>query len=174
MTQAALTDEQCQEATDAFRQHGTQAGAALALGLARTTFQCRLYTAAQRGFLGFDPVLPGFTVSETVTRQNAEGDIVGRTIRQRKEHGETFKLPEGHRIKGVSALIDPDGRTIAQWVKTKESAEQQAIAERFALNTSIERGTQSIRISEPPRLAGPIYESDIMSIPVVITYDVLP
>lgn len=49
-----------------------------------------------------------------------------------------------------------------------------AIAERFALNTYIERGTQRIRISEPPRLAGPIYESDIMSIPVVVTYDVLP
>ena len=49
-----------------------------------------------------------------------------------------------------------------------------AIAERFALNTIVERGTQRIRVSEPPMVAGEIIEPDIMSMPVVIRYDVLP
>ena len=49
-----------------------------------------------------------------------------------------------------------------------------AIAERFALNTIIERGTQRIRISQPPRVTSEIIESDIVSIPVLIQYDVLP
>lgn len=49
-----------------------------------------------------------------------------------------------------------------------------AIAEHFALNTIIERGTQRIRISRPSDPKRPIIEPHIMSIPVVITYDVLP
>lgn len=49
-----------------------------------------------------------------------------------------------------------------------------AIAERFSLNTIIERGTQRIRISAPPRVTSEIVESDIMSIPVLISYEVLP
>jgi hypothetical protein len=49
-----------------------------------------------------------------------------------------------------------------------------AIGAHFSLNTIIERGTQRIRISQPPRVTSEIVESDIMSIPVLIQYDVLP
>lgn len=49
-----------------------------------------------------------------------------------------------------------------------------AIGAHFALNTIIERGMQRIRISAPPRVTSEIVESDIMSIPVLIPYDVLP
>lgn len=49
-----------------------------------------------------------------------------------------------------------------------------AIAARFALNTIIERGTQRVRVSQPPRVVTEIIEGDIMSIPVIIAYDVLP
>lgn len=49
-----------------------------------------------------------------------------------------------------------------------------AIGAHFSLNTIIERGTQRVRISAPPRVTSEIVESDIMSIPVLIQYDVLP
>src|SRR5690606_14681145 len=41
------------------------------------------------------------------------------------EPGEPFQLPDGHAVKGVSALVDADGRVIQQWVKTREEDEVQ-------------------------------------------------
>lgn len=49
-----------------------------------------------------------------------------------------------------------------------------AIAERFAPGTIIERGPHRIRISRPPRISPEIVEPDIMSVPISISYDVLP
>ena len=62
-----LTDEQCQEAAEIYRRNGGNytAGAA-ELEITRSTFQQRVRRAAERGLLGFEPVLPGFVVSETV------------------------------------------------------------------------------------------------------------
>lgn len=82
--------------------------------------------AAERGELGFGPVLPGFRVAETVEITDGTGAVRSRSVRQKKAHGEAFKLPEGHRIKGVSALLDPQGRVIQQWAKTRETAEHEA------------------------------------------------
>jgi hypothetical protein len=48
------------------------------------------------------------------------GNLRARSIEQRVAPGEAFAVPRGHMIKGVSALTDPDGRVIQQWVKTKQ------------------------------------------------------
>jgi hypothetical protein len=114
---APLSDEQVQEAADALKTHGSQNKAALALGLARPTYQHRLRAAALRGMLGHDPVLPGFEIKSIASK---EGDA---WVKQVREAGDEFAVPTGHVVKGVSALVGPDGRTIQQWVKTREDEE---------------------------------------------------
>lgn len=114
MTTPPLTDEQLDEAVAALKEHGSQVAAASALGLARSSFQNRLRRAAERGMLGVKPVLPGFRISQVTSTPN--GDFV----QQKPERGEEWALPDGHSVKGVSALVDAEGRTIQQWIKTKE------------------------------------------------------
>ena len=75
-------------------------------------------SAARAGKLGFAPVLPGYEVSQISTNTKT-GDA---WVKQRPELGPEFEVPEGHIVKGVSALVGPDGRTLASWVKTKEGA----------------------------------------------------
>lgn len=92
---------------------------ATALGMGRTTLQNALKTIAKEGKLGFKPVLPGFEITQVTS--TPKGDF----IQQKPEKGPEFEVPEGHVVKGVSALVAGDGRTIQQWVKTQVSPAQQ-------------------------------------------------
>ena len=83
-----------------------------------------LRAAAREGRAGFAPVMPGFEVKSVASR--AEG---GEWVKQTRAPGEEFEVPDGHRVKGVSALVDPDGRTVQQWVKTSEGAPEIAAIE---------------------------------------------
>lgn len=65
-------------------------------------------------------MLPGFRVSEVKTQRDKSGNTVGVSIRQQPERGDAFVVPQGHAIKGVSALLDPEGREVVKWVKTRE------------------------------------------------------
>jgi hypothetical protein len=129
------TDDEILEAVAA---HETKQAAADALGMKRTTLRDRLrailfergraqdgalesdVAAARRGGLGFGPVLPGFEIKETSSEIGADGEVGKTWVRQRQEAGPSFSVPAGHRIKGVSALVSPDGRELAKWVKTGE------------------------------------------------------
>ncbi|MBY3434795.1 hypothetical protein [Rhizobium laguerreae] len=113
MANPKLSDELAQEAADAFISLGSKTAAALLLGIPRTTLNERLKIAAERGMCGTKPVLPGFRISQVTSTPN--GDFV----QQKPERGESWALPDGHAVKGVSALVDADGRTIQQWVKTR-------------------------------------------------------
>jgi len=108
-----LTDELAQEAVAAFLATNNKTVAAASLGLPRQTFNTRLNIAAQRGMLGTKPVLPGFRISQVTTTPN--GDFV----QQKPERGPEWEVPTGHSIKGVSALVDADGRVIQSWQKTR-------------------------------------------------------
>lgn len=123
-----LTDEQIQEAVAALAEHGSQRAAALAMGLARSSFQNRIERAAERGLMGTKPVLPGFRLTKTTAVTNADGDVVREFIQQRPEAGAEFELMSGHTIKGVSALVDPAGRVMQQWIKTREQPSATDIA----------------------------------------------
>ena len=114
-----LSEELRQQAADAFLKHGNQKKAAAALGIPRATFQSRLRRAAEAGLLGTKPILPGFRISQVTS--TPKGDYV----QQKPERGEEFELPAGHTIKGVSALVDGEGRTIQQWVKTGTDVDEQ-------------------------------------------------
>lgn len=111
-----VNDEDLLIAVEAVKTHGSQIAAAAALGIARGTLQGRLRTAAQKGLmLDHLPAMPGFRISRV---NDGPG---GKSVEQKPEHGDAFTIPEGHMVKGVSALLDPDGREIVKWVKTKEA-----------------------------------------------------
>lgn len=121
MAAQPLSDELALEAAKALLEAGTKAGAARLLGLPPPTYDSRLKVAARRGMLGIKPGMPGFVITGVSTTQDEDGNVT-RTHVQQKPEVETsaFNLPEGHRIKGVSALLDANGNVQQQWVKTRE------------------------------------------------------
>jgi hypothetical protein len=111
-----LSREEAQAAATAYIESGrNKEAAARALDIHPATFRNRLNAAAKYGLLlDQPPAMPGFRI----TRVN-EGPN-GKSIEQKPEHGGPLVIPEGHVIKGVSALLDADGNKIVEWVKTKE------------------------------------------------------
>jgi hypothetical protein len=153
LSAAKLSLEKAREALEAYYANGqNSAAAARVLGLSSSTFKDRYYTAvsmAARGEFGTDPVIPGFAISKVTTVTNEDGDTVREFIQQKPAHGGPFNLPEGHSIKGVSALLDASGNVTQQWVKTKEDGENpQAIAD--AIRAALE-GFEPAPALTPPR-----------------------
>ncbi len=93
--------------------HDTNQQCGDALGISEKTVRRHMVLAAERGLLGYEPVLDGFAVKSISSKV---GDA---WIRQVKAHGDDYAVPEGHSVKGESALVDADGRVIQKWVKTK-------------------------------------------------------
>jgi hypothetical protein len=87
------------------------------LGKDRATVQSRIRKFAAQGLLGYAPVMPGFAV-KSVSSKSADG----AWVKQTREPGEVFAPLPGHVVKGESALVDPDGRITAKWVKTDREA----------------------------------------------------
>lgn len=111
-----IAEEDIEAALAAVRERGDKSAAAKALGWTRSKVQRCFRRAAERGLLGTDPVLPGFSIKSVASKV---GDA---WVKQTKEHGEEYAVPEGHSVKGELALVDADGRVIQKWVKTKEDA----------------------------------------------------
>ncbi|OYW63042.1 MAG: hypothetical protein B7Z40_15685 [Bosea sp. 12-68-7] len=95
--------------------------------------------------MGFEPVLPGYRITRVTEERRADGTLTGRAIEQKIAPGDPFAMPDGHIVKGVSALTDPDGRIIQQWVKTK-------IGERdpFAIASALKGAFRGMRGSPAP------------------------
>lgn len=116
MAQAPHSDEVLQEAA-ALRLSGlTVKQCAEAAGCARSTMGERLKHAGERGMLlKQPPAMDGFRISQVTTRPDG-----AQSIQQKPERGAAFNVPTGHQVKGVSALVDEDGREIVKWIKTKQ------------------------------------------------------
>lgn len=144
-----LSDEAAQEAADTLQAHGgNKSHAAAALGLDRGTFRGRLKHAAERGYLGTKPVLPGFAIKSTSTQIGPDGETQREWVRQAKESGEPFQAPDGHAVKGVSALVDAEGRVIQQWIKTREGNEPVDVIE--ACKAAMEGWTGAAQLTPAP------------------------
>jgi len=115
-----ISDEELRASVEADKLHPSRVAAAEALGIAVSTHKSRLQIAARRGMMGTAPVLEGFRISKTTAVTNKDGDVVREFIQQRPDAGDPFEVPPGHVVKGVSALLDPEGRELAKWVKTRE------------------------------------------------------
>jgi Calcineurin-like phosphoesterase len=120
---------QVREAFEAGRQAGKTreeivASLATSLGVSAESagryVRQALKTKARRGELGTRPVLPGFEITRTSAQVDADGEVEREWIEQKPERGEVFEAPAGHVVKGVSALLDQDGREVIKWVKTRE------------------------------------------------------
>ena len=93
-----------------------------AFGVSSSTVHAILKKAAERGELGYNPVLPGFQIAETSTTFDADGNVLRQSVRQRPEHGPEFEMPEGHILKGVSVMRSGNGKTVIRWDKTDVDA----------------------------------------------------
>lgn len=107
----------------AIENHGSYEYAAIALGLANRNALAsrisRIRRQVERGEYGRAPVMPTFAIKQVSTQLGPNGETQKEWIKQGPQAGEVFELPEGHSVKGVSALVSGDGRTIQQWIKTK-------------------------------------------------------
>ncbi|RWX28481.1 oxidoreductase [Rhizobium leguminosarum] len=122
---------------------GNKTQAADLLRLPRNTYCSRLKIAAERGMLPTAPVMPGFRISQVTSTPN--GDFV----QQKPERGPEWELPAGHAIKGVSALVDADGRVIQSWQKTTANADAQA-AVLAATIAALKEDLPRVTIMPPP------------------------
>jgi hypothetical protein len=118
-----LTDEQLQEAVRLRRELGTNEAAAIAAGVARSTFEHRLKQAALRGFmLDHPPAMPGFRIAQVTTAPDGK-----QHIQQKPEHGsEPFQPPPGQVLDKISVLLNPDRGEIIKWEKYSADAEAKA------------------------------------------------
>jgi hypothetical protein len=102
---------------------GSYRVAAAALGIANgnalASRLTRLRAQAERGEYGTSYVIPTFAIKSVSTQIGPNGETQKEWIKQGPQAGDAFEVPEGHRVAGVSALVDGAGRTIQQWVKTK-------------------------------------------------------
>lgn len=144
-----MTPVTTEAVVSAYLAAGSFAGAAKSLGMPEATVRFRISKvsgpvrekssearfatvqawAAERGLLGFKPVLPGFTVKRTTTQYDADGEVSGRFVTQAKAPGAKGAVPAGHVVKGISQLLDAEGRVTQQWVKTREGRDPIAVSE---------------------------------------------
>lgn len=100
----ALTPQQIAETQAAMAIHGKNyAAIARHLGLARSTVQNRVAHIDK---------IEAPTAYEQIHGRGAVGST--------DSIGVPFQMPEGHKLKGVSALVDGEGNEVLRWVKTRE------------------------------------------------------
>jgi len=151
------SDEQCREAYQASQTHKVHSRAAQAINITVPQLKWRIKLYFERGLGGTAPVLPGFRISKTTAVTNQDGEIVREFIQQRPELGEEFEVPAGHAVKGVSALVGADGRTIQQWIRTKEQTQTDLIA---AIKEEFSQYRGTAKLTKPPKET----HSDLMQI----------
>lgn len=145
-----ISDETCELAARCLREaNGNQAEAARLANTKRSTFQNWVLQAARRGKLGTQAVLPGYVLRTVSTQTGPDGELQRTWVKQAPDAGGPFNIPDGHSLKGVSALLDEQGNVRQQWVKTKaegEDPEALADAVRAALT-----GFEPVPATTPPR-----------------------
>lgn len=125
MSNVTLSDDQLRARVASYNDNdNNQSRAAKALGISREALQRSLKNAAERGLmLDHPPAMPGFRVSQVskTEREDKDGNVSSSTsIQQRPEAGEKFELPKGLRVKGVTALVDADGRVMHKHIMARE------------------------------------------------------
>ncbi len=130
-------------AVELYNKHCSMRPAAEEMAVAYSTFNKYIHRAAEAGLMGTSPVLPGFAIKSVASK-------VGEAwVKQTKAPGDTFEIPAGHVVKGVSALVDADGRVIQSWQKTTAKAEDQLAAFR-AMVEALKEDLPRVTIMPPP------------------------
>jgi len=113
-----LTPAQLTQAVELVREHRTIAAAARASGIPRSTLQERVFKAKVAGIVDPAEPLPGYRIAKYSSTVK-DGRIVSESFQQTPEvDASRFSIPDGHFVKGVSALVDGEGNVKQQWFKT--------------------------------------------------------
>lgn len=136
-------------------------------GLVRTDVQWRrrVYAAIRAGHLmplQATPAPPGYEIRQRTVTEDASGTVVRTSVQQRQAPGRQFTVPDGHYVKGRSALIDGDGRTLQQWIKTD--------IERASRWQAMERGIRdafSSLAGGAPHVVPPDGDTDLLQLYVI-------
>jgi len=139
-----LSVEELQRRVDAYHEYKSHRAAAKALGIGKSSFGQSILRAAEIGMLGTKPVLPGYAI-----KQISSKDEDGAWVKQTKEHGGVFETPDGHIVKGVSALVDESGREVIKWVKTSLDTEYRDTKFRAAIEALKEDLPRAGPIAQP-------------------------
>lgn len=115
-----IPPENLEQAGRLYAEHKSIRAVARLMGVGYGTAHKYIHRAAEQGKLGTEPVLPGFAIKSIASKQ---GDA---WIKQTKAPGEVFELPQGQIVKGVSALVDGQGREVAKWIKTTTDGDNAA------------------------------------------------
>ena len=116
-------DEVLWEAYSLVTRYGNVSAAARKQGIPDTTLRRRynlFLQKSERGDFGTEPVIPTFRISKATSVLDADGNVEREFIQQKPARGEEFEVPADHVVKGISALVDSEGREILKWIKTKE------------------------------------------------------
>lgn len=129
-----ISDEVIAERVAAYLANDkNQVRAAAALGIARETLQNTLRHAAERGFLGTKPVLPGFRLSKTTSVTDADGNVVREFVQQKAGEAAPYEMPDGFTLKRDSAYLDGEGRRVGGWKISEPDKVAQMAAMRAAV-----------------------------------------
>lgn len=135
-----LTDDQLRRVAEAKAAHGSERAAARALEMSRTTYRYQIKRAAERGLLGFKPVLPGYELKRSSAQLDKAGKVEKEWVTQHKASGPAFKMPAGQILKGVSAFVDGEGHIRHQWIKTKNDSVTPDLVEALKAEFAAYRG----------------------------------
>src|SRR6185312_1700395 len=137
-------------------EHGSHIAAARAVGMTPSNFKrgmARQIAAAERGELGFAPVLPGYQAKQ-ISSKSADG----AWVKQTKAPGEVFKPLDSLSIKGRSSLIDGDERVHLQWVLERDKAKDP-----LALANAIRAAFDGFKPAHLPAAAPAFARGDLLT-----------
>ena len=97
-------------------EHGGLQAAADALGISYDAMRFRRARQRRQAEHTSPPRLgmAGFATKSVAAKH---GDV---WVKQTRESGELYAIPTGQRLKGVSALVDAEGREVAKWIKSEQ------------------------------------------------------
>jgi hypothetical protein len=144
-----MNDEEIKRRAAAYKEHGSERKAARALGISKTAMHDAVKLAAEKGFLGFKPVLPGYELKRSSAQLGAGGEVQKEWVTQHKASGPAFAMPAGQVLKGVSAFVDADGRIRQQWIKTRTDSAAPELIQALKAEFAAYRGRA--KIVPPPR-----------------------
>lgn len=165
--QKKFSDETVSEIVRRYKEGASSTAIAREMGIWDSSIRKVLKRAAAAGELDyrFKPVLPGFEARETNHQFDAHGNLERYSVKQKRETGEVFQPPKGHGVKGVSALLDPDGREIVKWVKTDRNVVQAIEAVKAAAKRAF-KGVPARDPVQPPAMT----DADLLNAYVISDY----
>jgi hypothetical protein len=87
-----------------------------------------------------------------------EGKVKTTSVQQAKETGGKFEVPKGHAVKGVSVLLDAEGRKVQEWVKTAN--ERQSHDTVSAIKEAFDPLRGTAKLPPPPQHA----DADLLTV----------